>query len=246
MPVSVRTSHIITSLLLLPFFVFSLSAGEKAAAKNTDDPDALLKGLKPAKGFSVQLWTANKMVINPVSISFDDQNRLYVCETFRFRDGGGLDVREHKYLYYDDILLKTTDDRRALYAKYKDKFKPGYFTTAKEKIVLVEDTQKSGKADKVSVFAEAFNDELDGPGVGVCWHDGKLYFACVPKIWELTGANGTGPAEKINTFFDGFGVRVSISGHDSSRHHHRTRWQTLLVHGRPRLQRHRTRRPALR
>ncbi|MEI6235399.1 MAG: HEAT repeat domain-containing protein [Planctomycetota bacterium] len=214
MPVSVRTSHIITSLLLLPFFVFSLSAGEKAAAKNTDDPDALLKGLKPAKGFSVQLWTANKMVINPVSISFDDQNRLYVCETFRFRDGGGLDVREHKYLYYDDILLKTTDDRRALYAKYKDKFKPGYFTTAKEKIVLVEDTQKSGKADKVSVFAEAFNDELDGPGVGVCWHDGKLYFACVPKIWELTGANGTGPAEKINTFFDGFGVRVSISGHD--------------------------------
>ena len=43
--------------------------------------------------------------------------------------------------------------------------------------------------------------ESDLSGVGVCWHDGKLYFACVPKIWELTGANGIGPAEKINSFF---------------------------------------------
>ena len=50
--------------------------------------------------------------------------------------------------------------------------------------------------------------------MGLAWYDGKLYYACVPKIWELTGANGSGPVDKINTFFDGFGVRVSISGHD--------------------------------
>ena len=190
------------------------SAFSKEADKPADESEGIVKGLKIAPGFKAELWTSNKQLVNPVAISFDDQNRLYVCETFRFRDGGGLDIREHKFMYYDDILCKTPADRRANYEKYKDKFKPDYFTANKEKIVLLEDTQNKGKADKVSVFAEAFNDALDGPGVGLAWHDGKLYYACVPKIWELTGANGTGPVEKINTLFDGFGVRVSISGHD--------------------------------
>ncbi len=160
------------------------------------------------------MFTAPKQVINPVALSFDDANRLYVCETFRFRVGGGLDIREHMFMYFEDTLSQSPADRLALYTKYKDKFKPGYFTAGKEKILILEDTQGKGKADKTTVFAEGFNEPLDGPGVGIAWNDGKLYFACIPKIWELTGANGTGAAEKINPLVDGFGVRAGISGHD--------------------------------
>ncbi len=189
----------------------SLYAGEKE--KPADEPEALLKGLKLSAGLVVEMFSQPKQVINPVSMAFDDQNRLYICETFRFRVGGGLDIRETKFMYFDDIQSQNTADRLKLYDKFKAKFKPNYFTASKEKILILEDTLNKGKADKVTVFAEGFNEPLDGPGVSIAFNDGKLYYACIPKIWELECADG-GAAKSTNALVDGFGVRVGISGHD--------------------------------
>ena len=118
-------------------------------------------------------------------------------------------------MYCNDIQLKNTAERRAMYEKYKDKYKPDYFTKNKEKIMLLEDTQQKGKADKATLFVEGFNDALDGPAVGLAWHEGKLYYACCPNIWRIAGATGTdAKAGKMDVLCDGMGVRVGISGHD--------------------------------
>ena len=70
-------------------FAFTAEA-EKPKAK--DATDGALKGFKVAKDFQVSLWTSDKQIMNPTAIAFDDQNRLHVAETFRFRDGGGIDI----------------------------------------------------------------------------------------------------------------------------------------------------------
>lgn len=196
-------------------FLFVLISVTTFCAEKEADAASGIKGLKLAKDFKASLWTTDKQVQNPTAISFDDQNRLYVAETFRFRLGGGLDIREAGFMFYDDMQLQTPEERRAMYIKHKERFKPDYFTKNKEKIVLLEDTQHTGKADKTTLFAEAFNDALDGPAVGVAWHEGKLYYACVPNIWVLEGAKGSdAKATKMDVLFDGMGVRVGISGHD--------------------------------
>ena len=193
-----------------------VKAADKAEKeKGSGDPELeWVKTLKLPLDIRAVLWTSPKQVINPVAICFDEMNRAYVTEEHRFRVAGGLDIREHKYMYYDDLCGKTLDDRRALYKKYKDKFEPDYFTKNKEKIVRLEDSTHSGRADKLTVYAEGFNDELDGPGLGIAYLDGKIYYTCVPKIWKLEDTKGDGVADKKEVMFDGFGIRVSISGHD--------------------------------
>jgi len=184
------------------------------ARAGDDDLDSV-KGLTLSAGIKAQLWSSPKQIINPVSICFDDQNRMYVAQTYRFRIGGGIDIREAKFMLADDARSLTTADRLALYDKYKGKFAAEYFTKFKEKIFILEDSANKGKADKVTSFAEAFNEPLDGPGVGIAYHDGKIYYSCIPKIWELSIASGeSAAATKIAPMFDGFGVRVGISGHD--------------------------------
>ncbi|HCN27312.1 MAG TPA: hypothetical protein DIT64_00680, partial [Verrucomicrobiales bacterium] len=49
---------------------------------------------------------------------------------------------------------------------------------------IVRDTDGDGVADWSGVFAGGFNDELDGIGAGVVWHDGALYYTCIPNFWK--------------------------------------------------------------
>ncbi len=195
------------------FVCVSLSTLGGEDKKDKEDPEAFLKSVTLVKGLEAHLFS-DKQIVNPTAFCFDDKNRLYVAETMRFRVGGGIDNRAVMFLYFDDIKGTTLAERTALYEKYKDKFPKEYFTKYSERISVLEDTTGSGRADKATVFAEGFNNPLDGPASGIAYRDGKIHLACVPSIWELPDANGDLVADKKEVFFEGFGIRVSISGHD--------------------------------
>ncbi|MEO8614130.1 MAG: hypothetical protein ABI600_03235, partial [Luteolibacter sp.] len=155
----------------------------------------------------------DQKITSPTAITFDDQGRVYVAETHRFR-AGVEDDRGNLFWYLDDLASKTTKDRSAMYEKWKAKITPEYLTTKSEIIRRLADTNGDGKLDESTVFADGFNDALDGTAAGVFYYEGSLYFACIPKIWMLRDTNGDGVADERKVVEEGFGVRVSLSGHD--------------------------------
>jgi quinoprotein glucose dehydrogenase len=150
---------------------------------------------------------------SPTALTFDEQGRIYISETHRFR-AGVEDNRDHLFWYLDDLASQKTSDRRALHEKWKEKVPLEKLTAKSELIRRLADTDGDGKLDESKVFADGFNDVLDGTAAGVYFYEGSLYFACIPKIWALRDVDGDGRAEERSVVEEGFGVRVSLSGHD--------------------------------
>ncbi|MEO7097720.1 MAG: hypothetical protein ABI162_00025, partial [Luteolibacter sp.] len=161
----------------------------------------------------VEATFKDQKITSPTALTFDDQGRIYVSETHRFRHGV-VDDRDHLYWYLDDLASKKTSDRRALLEKWKSKVPLESFTEKSEVIRRLADTNGDGTLDESKVFADGFNDPLDGTGAGVFYYEGSLYFSCIPKIWMLRDTNGDGIADQRKVVQDGFGVRISLSGHD--------------------------------
>lgn len=155
----------------------------------------------------------DQQITSPTALTFDDEGRIYISETHRFR-AGIEDDRDNLYWYLDDLASKKTSDRRALHEKWKDKLPLEKLTEKSEVIRRLADTDGDGKIDESKVFADAFNDVLDGTAAGVFYYEGSLYFACIPKIYQLRDTDGDGKADVRDVVADGFGVRVSLSGHD--------------------------------
>ncbi|WP_338285693.1 HEAT repeat domain-containing protein [Luteolibacter sp. LG18] len=152
-------------------------------------------------------------IVSPTAITFDEAGALYVAETHRFRFGVE-DNREHLYWYLDDIASQTNADRLAMHEKWKGKKSIEKMTEKSEEIRKLEDLDHDGVYEKAGTYADKFNDVLDGTAAGVMALDGTVYFACIPKVWALRDTKGTGQADVRDVIQDGFGVRVSFSGHD--------------------------------
>ncbi len=155
----------------------------------------------------------NQGVKSPTALTFDDQGNVLISETHRFRHGVE-DDRNHLYWYLDDLQAMKTEDRRALHKKWEDKLSEKYMTEVSEVIRKVSDSDGDGSFEKFTVFADGFNDVLDGTAAGVFHYDGALYFACIPKIYKLRDTDGDGVSDEREVVEEGFGVRISLSGHD--------------------------------
>lgn len=150
---------------------------------------------------------------SPTALTFDEQGNIYVAETHRFRHGIE-DDRNNLFWYLDDLAAKTTDDRLKLHEKWYGKVSKKFMTEKSEVIRRFSDSDGDGTFDKTNVFSDGYNDVLDGTGAGVFFYDGSLYFACIPKIYKLRDTDNDGVADEKKVVEEGFGVRVSISGHD--------------------------------
>jgi quinoprotein glucose dehydrogenase len=161
----------------------------------------------------VEATYKDQKITSPTALTFDEQGRIYVSETHRFREGIE-DDRNNLFWYLDDLASMKTSDRRALHEKWKGKVSLEHMTNKSEIIRRFADTDGDGTLDESKVFADGFNDVLDGTGAGVFYYEGSLYFACIPKIYTLRDTDGDGVADERKVVEEGFGVRISLSGHD--------------------------------
>jgi quinoprotein glucose dehydrogenase len=183
------------------------------ALPSADPEKALLSTIKYPKGMVAKLFAREPDVQDPTAISFDEQNRLYIAETHRF-ERGVEDNRRNPWVA-DDYALESTADRLAMLKKYSTEKRPfSYFSKYSEVIRVIEDRDGDGKCDHAKVFADGFNDPLDGTGAGVMALDGKVYFACIPNVWMLEDTDGDLVADKRESLQEGYGISVSLSGHD--------------------------------
>lgn len=194
----------------------TLSAPVEFLTKEAYDSEAKVRisNFKLPEGVTASLFADSSQTQNPSAICFDSQGRLYIAEIHRWR-AGVQDIRHEQRLLLDDINNLTNEDRLRMYEQDQLHRPLSFYTEFTDRIVRVEDSDGDGRADRSSVWADSFNDVLDGPGIGlIAGEEGDIYYTNIPHLWKLKDTNGDGKADERTSIQDGFGVRMSISGHD--------------------------------
>ena len=170
-----------------------------------------LKKLQPAQGLTVELFAADPLLQNPVSISVDHRGRIFVAETHRYKDSV-FDITQKTPWLLDDLSFRSPTDRGAfLQRTFATNF--AFLTNASELVRLVEDKDHDGRADASTIVAEGFNESISGTAAGVLANDGYVWFASIPDLWRLR-IDGEGKAVERKRLQGDFGVHIGVTGHD--------------------------------
>jgi len=182
-------------------------------------------------GLALVKWSGAINVPDPVACSVDPQGRVYVTSTTR-RKAADLDIREHLMWVPDDVALTSVDEKRAF---LKRELAPGKLrvprgmlkdhngdgsidwhdlTALKERVYQMRDTDGDGVADRLTVFAEGFNSEVNGIAAGVLYHDGWVYVTVAPELWRLRDTDDDGVADIRELVVSGMGLHFGYAGHD--------------------------------
>lgn len=180
------------------------------AMKN--QPEAF-SGLVKHPGYSASTWVRFPFVQNPGSFGIDRKGRIFVAEVNRFWQGVP-DLRGINEFIRGDFQSRTLEDRVKLQNSIPGRVPEGFYTNTADRLLRLEDSDGNGAADKRTVFADSFYEELDGLGFSVLPEDDAVYFTCIPSVRKLTDANDDGIADTNESLVTGFGVRVSFIGHD--------------------------------
>lgn len=214
----------------------AVEAGRVMAASE-EGREAMRRFRIPA-GWRVDLVAAEPDLANPVAFAFDEDERIYVAETFR-HGGGVLDIRGRsgwpsagyrarlggdarldrearrrlgEELLDADLALRTVDDRERMLR--------GYFLENVPSLERYSDRVKritrgpDGQATGSTIFADGFRTLVDGIGSGVLARGGEVWYANIPHLWRLRDTDGDGVADERQSLHHGFGVRVGFLGHD--------------------------------
>lgn len=202
-----------SSLLAVPGDSAAPPPKDPQIAKASEEGQKAIAGFEKPPGFEVTLVAAEPLVANPVAFTIDNKGRIFICESFR-QNNGVTDNRGHdeKWLK-DDLAAMTVADRDAYHRKHLGPKGIAQYTAQDDRIRLLEDRDGDGKIDHDSVFADRFNQLVDGTGAGVLVRGSDVWFTCIPNVWRLKDG-GKGVAESRELVQDGFGVRVAFRGHD--------------------------------
>jgi quinoprotein glucose dehydrogenase len=199
------------ALVVAPLWAAEPYSPSIAPASN--EAESALGGFRLPEGVKGEVWAAEPMLANPVAFCIDEQGRIYVAETFR--QGLGVeDNRGHMNWLVDDLAAETVEQRREYFKKHLGEKKYLEYGKEHDRIRLLVDTDHDGKADKATIFADGFNDPVDGTGAGLLARNGTVLYTCIPKLWSLRDTNGDGVADERKVLHDGYGVRVAFRGHD--------------------------------
>ena len=202
------------------------------------DVATALRRFTVPRGFKVDLFAAEPDVQNPVSLAFDAHGRLYVVESHR-RRSSVFDIRNHKDWLETDFSFRTVEDRANFFKWVAlSEEKPARpqphpaprngvsdwngdglidwrdLEVESERIRILEDTDGSGHANKVTVFADDFKSLVSGVAAGILVRRNDVYFTCIPDLWKLHAPDGGGPADQRSKLLGGFGVHIALGGHD--------------------------------
>lgn len=188
-----------------------------AIQPKSDEPMKAAAGFGMPEGFVVELFAAEPDVANPVAFSIDERGRVFVCETFRQMRGVS-DNRSHDGEWIDaDLASQSVEDRFKFHVRLLGDRKKDW-ETADDRVRLLVDTDRDGRADAASVFAERFNRVIDGTMAGILARRGDVFVTCIPNLYRLRDVDGDGKADtspqERTILSTGYGARVAFRGHD--------------------------------
>lgn len=205
----------------------------KEAAKTAENIEQQVS-LKLAPGLSAKIWASEKLLGDTVAINVDDKGRVWAAVTER-SNNSEFDIRGYPKWEQPSMKFTTVEDRRtflheelapeksAQNTKFPDRNKDGShdwrdLAVVKERVVRLEDTSKSGRADLAQTVISDFNTEVTDVAGGLYYHNqtDELFLNVAPDLWSLKDTNGDGTMDSKKSLATGFGVHIGFSGHGFS------------------------------
>jgi quinoprotein glucose dehydrogenase len=200
----------------------------KARAKETREKTAI----KLADGLKLDLWASDSLAPDPVSISVDDQGRVYLNRTNRQKNSE-FDIRGHRNWMTQSIAMQTVEDRRAFlrstFAPEKSKENSWLkdlngdgshdwkdLTVEKDEVWRLEDTDNDGIADVSMRVLEDFFEEVSDVAGGILVRTKDAFVAIAPDLWRVEDTNKDGVYDKKTSISHGYGVHIGFGGHGMS------------------------------
>ena len=115
----------------------------------------------------------------------------------------------------DDLASRTIEDRERYYDKAiaEGKLPQGHFTAHSDRLVLIEDADGDGRADRRTEIGR-WNEPVSGLIAGVEVREGDVWVTGIPSVRRLEDDDGDGVPESEAELVRGFGVKTSLIGHD--------------------------------
>jgi quinoprotein glucose dehydrogenase len=183
-----------------------------ALAPASEEAQQQITAFKVASGFQAEVAAAEPEVANPIAFCFDERGRIFVCETYRANKATP-DNRGHIQWLEQDLAAQTIEDR-AGYIRRNFPNDLNRFTDGHDRVRMLEDRDADGRYETASVFADGFNEIVDGLGSGILVRGGDVFYACIPNLWKLRDTKGVGRADERTSLHYGYGVRWALYGHD--------------------------------
>jgi quinoprotein glucose dehydrogenase len=187
-----------------------------------------------ANGITRELWASEKLLGDTVAIHVDDKGRIWAGITQR-SNNSEFDIRAYPDWEHPSVAFTTVEDRRAFLHselapeksaqndRIPDRNKDGShdwrdLAVVKEKVIRLEDTQGTGKADFAQTAVEDFNSEVTDVIGGMFYNDqsDELFVNVAPDFWRLKDTDGDGVMDNKTSLANGYGVHIGFSGHGLS------------------------------
>jgi putative membrane-bound dehydrogenase-like protein len=144
-----------------------------------------IKKMTVPEGYEVRNFASEPMIINPVAMTWDHRGRLWVVELYEYPLG----AKEQ-----NDYQKTATDE------DWRPVVKSGN-GNGRDRVIILEDTDNDGKADKRTVFLEG----LSLATAILCGYDG-VFIGQAPNMFFFRDTNGDDKADEYKTVLTGFGL----------------------------------------
>jgi quinoprotein glucose dehydrogenase len=163
-------------------------------------------------GLVGHLVATKPLVDNPTSFAIDEKGRFYVVESPRLKSGAIIDIRGARQFTLQDFTLQTVEERRAMLLADKTKDK---YTGTSERVVLLDGLDGNGIPHQRYDYAvDGMGNAEDGLAFSALTYDNQVYLTCIPNLWHFEDKDGDHKAEVQEKVLTGFGVGISMMGHD--------------------------------
>jgi quinoprotein glucose dehydrogenase len=186
------------------------------------------------EGMKAELWASEKLMGDTVAIHVDDKGRIWAGITQR-SNNSEFDIRRVPQWEDASMTFNNIEDRRQFlktelspgknpeHNEVPDRNKDGShdwrdLALVTEKVIRLEDTQGSGKADFSQTVVNDFHSEVTDVIGGIFYHEqsDELFVNVAPDVWRMKDTNGDGFMDQKTSIANGFAVHIGFSGHGLS------------------------------